>query len=189
MIGRQRRGSPNAVCFLDAKSRMSQPQRERAVVSEQQEAFAISIQPADGIEAATVFREKISERAASLRVATRAQDVAGLVEQEVDASFRLRPAAIHQHNIATWPDRHALLGDRMAVDGDPPFRDDFLAGSAGSQAATGKVLMKPERVTPAWFLAVRNHGRRLSICHVCAANQRARTASGHFVSAPSYWRT
>src|SRR6188508_3268143 len=71
------------ICAFDAVPRVSEPRGEVAVVGEEQQALAVVVEPADGVDVLANAAEQIHDGAAPLRIGARCHVALGLVEQDV----------------------------------------------------------------------------------------------------------
>ncbi len=143
-------GQPEHARLVDARhavAGMGEPRREVAVIGQYQQAFRFEIQPPDRIDILPHAVDQIQHGRPALRIRSRGDVAAGLVEQEVAMVFgHLHPAAVHTDVVARCVgfraelahagavDRHAALQDQLlgrAARGDARLRDDFLKAFHG----------------------------------------------------------
>jgi hypothetical protein len=119
----------HGVLALEAEARVHQPVGQLAGVGEQQQAFGVEVEPADGLPLALVQPGQLAEhRGPVLRVVV-GDDLAGGLVVGDDAGGRRLDA--HAHRLAVDLDLvavlHALADVRgLIVDGDTPFGDEAL---------------------------------------------------------------
>ena len=67
----------------DAVARMRQPRREVAVVGQQQQAFGVEVEPSDRVDVLAHAAQQIDHRRPPLRIRSRRDVAARLVQQEI----------------------------------------------------------------------------------------------------------
>src|SRR5579885_3876644 len=109
---------------------------EFAVVGQQQQAFAVIIQPPDRINPLLDAAQQVHDGLAALRIADRGHHALGFVQGDVNVALRFfKKTAVDFDMVAIEVRLGAELRDRPAVDGDAAFGDHLLgfppAGDAG----------------------------------------------------------
>ena len=127
-----------------------------AVVGEQEQAAALGVESADGVDAAAeVGRQEVDGAELGLPAAglgdVGADHAGGLVEQDVDvprlpaaADFRVRRAdvlAVDADFVVAGLDQDRQVADDLAVDLHAALDDQFFTSPSRGDAATGEVFL------------------------------------------------
>jgi hypothetical protein len=131
----QRPVGPDAVDLLDVVPGVRQKMRECAVVRQNQQPFTVPVEPTDGIDAAGQAVDERAERSPPLGVIARADNVARLVEEDIDQRLARHDLSVEGDRVCGRVDAHPLPRDGRAIDADTTRRDDGLARATGSDAA------------------------------------------------------
>lgn len=138
------------VFFFVLKAWMSNAMRQFAVVRQQQEAFAIRVETAGGIEACP-DRHQIDGEGFVARGRPRlrvqigldvAQIALGLVKDDVDLFLCMDRTAVHFDAIMVRIDLGPELGDNLAIDSHPLSQYEFFALAPGGYAGVSEHLLK-----------------------------------------------
>ena len=107
-------GHLDQIGLLDAEARMHEPIGQVAVVGQQQQALAVLVEPADGVDALADVRHQIDGPRPAAGIVVGAEVAARLVDQPVDELLAVQRLAIHAHGIAGF-DLRAQLADDAAI--------------------------------------------------------------------------
>ena len=142
-----------AVLLAHAEAGMSQLQREVPVVGHEDEAFAVAVEPAHGVQVRPLLGQEIRERLASQFVASRGEIATGFVQRDVELAQGLDELALHAHGIPLRVHLGAEHADWLAVDLHAAFNDQAFSGAAGSHASVSQKFLEAEA-----------HGKNKSRC-------------------------
>jgi hypothetical protein len=140
-VGRERRVPATVegyfVLFIDFVSRVHQPLRQIAIVRQNQQTFALGVEPADIEEAAELWRKQVENGVACVRVASRGDEAGRLVQHDVKMLLRPNKLAAH-FDVIAFRRLRTEIGARPAVDGHFTGRDQFVALSPRTDTGSGE---------------------------------------------------
>ncbi len=116
---------------------MSEPLRELAVIGENEETFALRIQPANVEKARKFRREQIENGIARVRIAFGRNKAGRFVQDNRQWKIGMNEFAIHFHMIARGRLR-AEISARFSVDGDATGCNQLIAMSARTDTGGGE---------------------------------------------------
>ncbi len=129
------------VFLLDLVARMGEAQGEIAVVGENEQTFALGIEPADVEDPRQVRRKKIVNRVARVCVAARGDKPRGLVQDDVEPLLRPHHFAADFDVIARLR-LHTEVGADATVDCNPAGGDQFVAMAARTNPGGGEITVQ-----------------------------------------------
>ena len=122
---------------------VSQAVGELAVVHDEKQPLGLQVKPADMEDPVPASPEHVADTQPTLGVLHRGDHAERLVEGQVGLVTRGRDAhAVYAHDSRLWIDPAALLTHHVAVDGDPPFGDQLLAGTSRGDARRRQYLLE-----------------------------------------------
>ncbi|GEM_PF-2043892 len=131
------------VLALDLVLRVEQPHGEFAVVGEQQEAFRVVVEAADGVDVVADLRQQIEDGGPVLGVLAGGQVAARLVQQDVPAARRRAdPPAVHADVVPPGVGLRARRGDDGAVDRHAALGNERFGGAARCDAGSRQDLLQ-----------------------------------------------
>jgi hypothetical protein len=117
--------------------------RQLAVIGEQQQAFRVVVEAADGVEVAEVRGNHLEHRAPPLRIGARRHHAGRLVDQHVAQRHGgLDLAAVDGDGVGPGVGLGAEVQHRGAVDGHPALDDEALGGPARGHAGRREDLLQ-----------------------------------------------
>jgi hypothetical protein len=125
------------VFLFDLESRMSQPLGEIAVIREEKQAFGLRVEAADVEKSRQMGREKIEDRIARIRIASRRNETGRLMQHDVEPPLAVNEFAV-DFNVVAVPGLRAEISADLAVDRDATGRDQFIAMPARTKPGRGK---------------------------------------------------
>lgn len=135
-------GDLHFVFFRRFETRVGQAFGERAVVGEEDKAFAVLVETADGEESAEAFGDEVENASPTLRVAVRAKRVFRLVEGEVNR-FRFRERfAVDADPLFVRENADAEFRNDDAVELDASFLDELFALASASVSGRGENFLQ-----------------------------------------------
>ena len=145
---RERRVPWSVQCYfvflVDLVARMSEPLREFAVVGENEETFALRIEPADVEKSRKFRREQIEDGIARVRIAFGRNKTGRLVQDNRQWKIDMNELAIHFHVIARGRLRTEIRA-RFSVDGDATSCNQLIAMTARTDTGGGKKAIQTHR--------------------------------------------
>ena len=126
---------PNLVIFGNLMPGMDQCVGELAIIRQDQQAFAVTIQPAHGEQALFRVGHKIPEGPAFAGILTGTQNIPGFVEKQVFQGLGLHRTPVKKNLIVRGIDAMPLRRMRMAIDLDPALGDELFTGPPGPHSA------------------------------------------------------
>ena len=131
----------HVVFLLVAVAGMRQSVGQCAVISEQHQAFAISVQSPDGVKPAGRIDQFAHARASRVRVEARF-DPTGFVQQNVGEFFGQINIAVVQRDAVVGGVGAVSERGRLPVDVYPPGRNQSLTRAAGAVAGAGQYFLQ-----------------------------------------------
>lgn len=131
------------VFLFHFEARMREALGERAIAREQEQTFALRIQPADVEEAGKFRREQIEDRVVRVRVAPCRNEARRLVQHDRQAARRPNESTIDLDVIV----RRNLGGKvrhRLPVDRNPTGRDELVAMPARPEPGGGEETVEAQ---------------------------------------------
>lgn len=122
--------------------RVEQPEREVAVVGEEQRAGRAEVQPAHRNDARARALQILGDGGAPRRIGHGADDVPRFVEYEIDECLADHGATVDLDAVPLGIRTRPELRDDATVDGDAPVGHQLLRFSARSDAAAGQDLLQ-----------------------------------------------
>jgi hypothetical protein len=129
------------VLLLVLIARMGDAVRKVAVVRQQQQPFAVRIEPPGRVQPLARWDEIDGERLAP-RLVDVAQVSFGFVKDDVRFLLGADRRAVHFNPIALWVDLGAEYGDDLAIDAYAPREDQFFALATRRDAGGREDLLK-----------------------------------------------
>jgi hypothetical protein len=126
------------------EARMAQLERQVAVVGQQQQALAVQVQPAHGIEPHRSLEQRLQPRPAA-RVVEHRQHARGFVEHQIAAPGRrprLDQLAIDAHLVLLRVHLDAQFRDHRAIDRHAAGLDHLVAGPPRGDPRVGHYLVQ-----------------------------------------------
>jgi len=114
---------------------MNQRVGELAIIRQDQQALAVTIQPAHGEQALFRIGYKIPEGPAFAGILTGAQNIPGFIEKQVFQSLGLDRTTVKKNLVVRGIDAKPLRRMRMAIDLDPTLGDELFTSPPGPHAA------------------------------------------------------
>jgi hypothetical protein len=139
--GRQT-GHQHAIQFLHAVARMRQSIRQLAVVGEDQEAGAVLVEAADGVDPLGDFGKQVDDPRTAGRVEGGRDITLGFIDGVIDHRLLLDRLAVDCDPSTRGIDPRAEDADDLAVDGDSTLEDQLLTGAAGAEPGVGQDFLK-----------------------------------------------
>jgi hypothetical protein len=136
-------GDEGAIDLLDAIARMCQPVCQLAVIGQDQEAGAILVQSADGVNALGDLMQEIDNPRASGGIRIGRDISLGFVDGKIDRGFESDWLAVNRDTSSIRIDPRAELPDHPTVHSDSALEDQLLATPPGSQAGVGEDFLEP----------------------------------------------
>lgn len=121
---------------------MKEPEREVAVVREEERAARVEVETTHGDDTRRDLLQVFRDRRSPRGIAHGADDVSRLVEDEVVLLFREHALAVDLDPRRLRIGPTAELRDDLAVHGDPPRDDERLRLSAGRDSGASEDLLK-----------------------------------------------
>jgi hypothetical protein len=100
---------------------MSKALREIAVVREQEEAFSLSIEPADVEKARQMWRQQIEDGVPRVRIAPGRNESGRFMQHDVEPALAADEFAV-DFDVVAFPGLGAEIGADLAVEGDASGR-------------------------------------------------------------------
>jgi hypothetical protein len=122
---------PDLIIFGNLMPGMDQRMGELSVVRQDQQALAVTIQPAHGEQALFRIGHKVPEGPAFAGILTGTQNIPGFVEKQVFQRFCLERTPVKKNLIVRGIDAMPLRRMRMAIDLDPALGDELFTGPPG----------------------------------------------------------
>jgi hypothetical protein len=135
----------HSVSLFHPEAWVSQPLCERAVVRQQHQTFAVTVQATDDKDPFLRFRNQIEHERTTGRVFRGADVPLGFVDQVVNVILWMNALTIHGNARRFGVDFRAEFANDLAVDRHATFQNQQFAGSSGSDACLGKNLVKAFR--------------------------------------------
>jgi hypothetical protein len=110
---------------------------EGAVISEQEQAFRLSIETADVEESRQMRREKIEDGVPRVRIAPSRNETGRLVQHDVEPPLAVNEFAI-DFDVIALRGLDAEVGANSAVNGHAPVRDQSIAVSSRTESGRGE---------------------------------------------------
>ena len=122
-----------------------------AVVRQQQQAFRLAVEPADGEQPSKPFRQKLIDQLPRMFVLRGARVSRRFVEHDIDQLFwRFQHTAFEFHDIAPWIDIIRRRQNRLVIDRDPPFQYHLFTATTRSDARRSHEFRK------SYFIVIRH---------------------------------
>src|SRR5688500_9496545 len=129
-------------------ARVGQACGKVAVVAEEQQAFAVVVEPPDWIDVLAHALQEIDDGLPPLRIRSGRDDARRFVQQDVSLALRrAKTPAVHADVISRWIRLDPHLADRVAVDGNAAFLDQLLSSASRSYSGLGKQFLQPNTGT------------------------------------------
>jgi hypothetical protein len=125
-------------------ARVAQLERQVAVVGQQQQAFAVQVQPAHGVEAYWPLEQRLQPWTAA-RVVEDRQHAGRLIEHEIGTTgleLGLEQVAVDTNLIALRIDLDPQHVDHLAVDRHPAGLDHLVTGAPRGDPRVGHHLVQ-----------------------------------------------
>jgi hypothetical protein len=142
---------------------MNQGMGELAIIGQNQQAFAIAIQPPHGKQALFRIGNEVPEGPTLPGITTGTQHVPGLVEKIIFQSLCPDRMAIKQNLILIGIDAMPLRGMRVAINLNPALGDELLTGPPGPHSALRQIFLEANLIGRPWFWGGQVHDPPLSI--------------------------
>src|SRR5690348_6338792 len=105
---------------------MHETMREIAIVGQEEQAFAVLVESADGVYTLSDLRHQVDGERTAGRIVVRAQEAARLVDEPVDELLGTHRFAVEGH-LLLRRDARAQFGDDIAVDRDAASTNELVA--------------------------------------------------------------
>jgi hypothetical protein len=127
----------------DLESRMGQAVGQFAVVRDEDQSFAALVESADRKQPQLFARNEIDGARPARGIRVRAQNAAGLIEQEVARRLSSNGFAVDGDMLAIRFDARSEIANDFAVDADSPRDNILFATSARAKARGGEKPLQP----------------------------------------------
>ena len=166
---------PHAVAPQPAGGRQFELAGEATIIGEQQQAFGIDVQPADGNHAGQAVGQRFEDGRAAFRVARRGHEAARLVVEPQACALPLGQRLAIDEDPVAGADIERRTVDDLAVHLDAAGGDPFLRVAARAQAGARHDLGDALFALVA-FMGAKGRGRRfctaLALCEIRLAPHR-----------------
>jgi hypothetical protein len=129
------------VFLVDFETRMGKVLGEFAVVGQENEPFALRVEPADIEQPRKVRREQVENRVANVWIASGANKAGWFVQRDRERRIEMKEPPI-KLDMITHGRLRAEVGADFAVNGDTPSGDQFVAFSPRTDASSGEVAIE-----------------------------------------------
>jgi hypothetical protein len=129
------------ILLADPVPGVSEVEAEFSVVGEEKESLAVLIQPSYGEQIAPLAGKQVEDRPSLFRVASGAEEAAGLVEDDVDLAPGPYNASIDGNFSACCIHLGAQGLDHLTVDGDVSADNQLFSRTAGRDPGFGEELL------------------------------------------------
>ena len=127
-------GHLHQIRLLDAEARVHQLERQVAVVGQEQQAFAVLVEPADGVDALRHMRHEIDGARPAGGIVIGAEVAARLVDEPVDRPLDMQRLAIDGDGLFARLDLRAEFAHHLSIDRDTAAHDQFFTVAPGADA-------------------------------------------------------
>ena len=122
---------------------MRQSLRELAVVREQEQTFALSVEPANVRERRKFRREQVVNRIGYVRIAPRADEASWFVQQKVNVRVLMNELAI-DFNVIGWGRLEMKIPARFSIHHHTTAGDQFVGPAARSDARSSEKAIEAQ---------------------------------------------
>jgi hypothetical protein len=144
---------------------MDQGMGELAIIRQDQQPFAVAIQPPHGEQALLRIGHEIPKGPALAGIPTGAQNIPGFVEKQILKGFRLDRMPVKKNPVMIGIDAKSLGGVRVAIHLNPTLGDILFTSPPGSHAALRQIFLEANLIGRPWFWGGQVHDPPLSIFH------------------------
>ncbi len=146
-ISANRRRNFGQVGFENAEGRMRQPVRQLTIVSKEEEALGVRVEPTDVEEPFRAIGDEVGQRGPALWIVHRAYHAAWLVEGKVGQSrCRGNSPSVDPDDGAGWVHPKALSRDDLPVDLYASSSDQLLTRPSATKSSLRENLLQPNVV-------------------------------------------
>ena len=120
---------------------MRQLQTKLPVVGEENQTFALVVEPANRVKVVPLFGQQVADRAALRPVVPRTNVTTWLVDGDVEFAPGFDRHAVNGDAVAGRVDLRSQHLDDVPVDLDPPGQDDLFTGAPRGHARIGEKFL------------------------------------------------